>query len=767
MKLFGQLSELTKTVFRKNSQNIELKPNSSTTYTATRSIELPNGDASHVLVSASSTQVLTGKSIDGDDNTLTDIGLASLKTVIGDANEALVRDGSGAVVSAAIVNANISASAAIARNKLATGSNGHVVVNDGSGVMTSEAALTSSRGGLGTDASAFTGVVKASAGSFSAATIVNADVAASAAIDATKIADGSVTNAEFQRLDATSSIQGQLDGKQPLDADLTAVAALSSTGFATRTASNTWAQRSLDAGSSKVSISNPAGVAGNPSIDVVEANLTLDNIGGTLSISKGGTGQTSKTPAFDALAPSTTKGDLIAYDGSDNIRVAVGTNGQVLTADSTQASGLNWTSPLVNPMDSAGDMIYGGTGGAATKLDSGTSGAVLRSGGAAAPVWDTNLSVNASTGVLTAGPTTGTNIHTFQGATAIVQASSNGSNASAFRFSESGTYKAQIAYTDSTEVTSFETTTTGAVGSYTQAGLWSVGPTSFTGAHTLNGRITASSSQSGANAISSFKNTGAAPSSYELVVGANRTTAGAVSVLTLENTVESTNCQVLANRQGATALGLTFRTFNGGSIDAMTLSAAGALSAGTSTLTTNHVAMAGESTQVMVVESSAATASSTRRCLDARFQVDTDCTGGYFFSCLNSSSTVIGRIEAASNTTTSFVGSSDSRLKQASSGFNGIPLIMSMAPKEYEWKSNPGKRQKGFYAQELYEVYPDAVSVGSDALTEDGSLALPWGIDYSRLTPVLVKAIQEQQLVLQEQQTTIAALQARIEALES
>lgn len=34
------------------------------------------------------------------------------------------------------------------------------------------------------------------------------------AIDAAKIADGSVTNAEFQRLDATSSIQTQLDGKQ-------------------------------------------------------------------------------------------------------------------------------------------------------------------------------------------------------------------------------------------------------------------------------------------------------------------------------------------------------------------------------------------------------------------------------------------------------------------------------------------------------------------------------------------------------------------------
>ena len=73
-----------------------------------------------------------------------------------------------------------------------------------------------------------------------------------------------------------------------------------------------------------------------------EANMTLDDIGGTLAISKGGTGQTAKAAAFDALSPTTTKGDLIASDGSDNIRLAVGVNGQVLQADSTQTAGVKW-----------------------------------------------------------------------------------------------------------------------------------------------------------------------------------------------------------------------------------------------------------------------------------------------------------------------------------------------------------------------------------------------------------------------------------------
>lgn len=95
----------------------------------------------------------------------------------------------------------------------------------------------------------------------------------------------------------TSAIQSQLDGKQPLDADLTAVAGLSGTGLATRTAADTWETRSVTAGSSKISVTDGDGIAGNPVIDAVEANFTLDNVGGTLSVAKGGTSVTSVTTA--------------------------------------------------------------------------------------------------------------------------------------------------------------------------------------------------------------------------------------------------------------------------------------------------------------------------------------------------------------------------------------------------------------------------------------------------------------------------------------
>lgn len=72
-------------------------------------------------------------------------------------------------------------------------------------------------------------------------------------------------------------------------------------------------------------------------------NVSLSTgVTGALPIANGGTGQATQTAAFDALSPLTTKGDLIVNDGTNDIRLAVGTNDFVLTADSTQASGVKW-----------------------------------------------------------------------------------------------------------------------------------------------------------------------------------------------------------------------------------------------------------------------------------------------------------------------------------------------------------------------------------------------------------------------------------------
>lgn len=96
----------------------------------------------------------------------------------------------------------------------------------------------------------------------------------------------------------------------------------------------------------------PNGSAGAPTFRaIVAADIptlnqnttgTAANVTGVVAIANGGTGQTTQTAAFDALAPTTTKGDLIVDNGTNNVRLAVGLDTYVLTADSTAATGVKW-----------------------------------------------------------------------------------------------------------------------------------------------------------------------------------------------------------------------------------------------------------------------------------------------------------------------------------------------------------------------------------------------------------------------------------------
>lgn len=120
MKIFGSISRLVSILFRKDSQDITLRPNQSTTYTQARDIQLPAGDADHELVGKAASQTLTNKSMSGDDNTFSNIGISSLKTALSDADKLILRDVSGAVVSAKLEDKHVASNAAIALSKLAS-----------------------------------------------------------------------------------------------------------------------------------------------------------------------------------------------------------------------------------------------------------------------------------------------------------------------------------------------------------------------------------------------------------------------------------------------------------------------------------------------------------------------------------------------------------------------------------------------------------------------------------------------------------------------
>jgi hypothetical protein len=73
------------------------------------------------------------------------------------------------------------------------------------------------------------------------------------------------------------------------------------------------------------------------------SDLPADGLTGEVPIANGGTGQATATAAFDALAPTTTAGDLIVHNGTDNVRFPVSsTDGQVIVADSTQTAKIKW-----------------------------------------------------------------------------------------------------------------------------------------------------------------------------------------------------------------------------------------------------------------------------------------------------------------------------------------------------------------------------------------------------------------------------------------
>lgn len=99
---------------------------------------------------------------------------------------------------------------------------------------------------------------------------------------------------------------------------------------------------------------------------------------------------TMPKPANDVL---TTKGDLLTRTASALARLGVGTNGSLLTPDSSQSTGLKWTDATFPSTATLGDVLYASAANVFSKLSGNTSTTkkYLQQTGtgsaAAAPVW--------------------------------------------------------------------------------------------------------------------------------------------------------------------------------------------------------------------------------------------------------------------------------------------------------------------------------------------------------------------------------------------
>ncbi len=120
-----------------------------------------------------------------------------------------------------------------------------------------------------------------------------------------------------------------------------------------------------------------------------------------------------------------------------------------------------------------------------------------------------------------------------------------------------------------------------------------------------------------------------------------------------------------------------------------------------------------------------------------------------------------------------FTTTSDRRLKKNIQPLeSALDKVIRLNPVIYDKKRDMTSdeyeiHEIGFIAQELQQEFPEVVSQQPD---ENHTL----GVNYQALIPVLTKATQEQQIIIEKQQQTIQnqnetieALIRRIEALEA
>lgn len=316
-----------------------------------------NADVSASAAIAYSKLSLTGGIVNADVNASAAIVYSKLNLTGGivnaDVNASAAIAYSKLNLSGAIVNADISASAAIADTKLATISTVGKVSNS----ATTAASANTASAIVARDAS----------GNFSAGTI-------------TATLSGTATN-----VTGTVAIANGGTGATTQQAALNALAGTQASGKYLRSDGTNTTLASIQAGDVPTLNQNTTG--------------TASNVTGTVAIANGGTGQTTAGAAFNALSPITTKGDLIAGSGTNSAaRLGVGSDGYVLTADSTQTTGVKWAA--VTGTGTVTSVTFTGDG---TVLSSTPSSAVTAAGTVTA-----SLNSQAANKVL-AGPTTGAN----------------------------------------------------------------------------------------------------------------------------------------------------------------------------------------------------------------------------------------------------------------------------------------------------------------------------------------------------------------------
>ena len=112
-----------------------------------------------------------------------------------------------------------------------------------------------------------------------------------------------------------------------------------------------------------------------------------------------------------------------------------------------------------------------------------------------------------------------------------------------------------------------------------------------------------------------------------------------------------------------------------------------------------------------------------------------------------------GTLKASIQCDGDYVDHSDENYKSNITDSSSVlSTIANIKVRSFNWKDDGRKQSYGFIAQELKDVAPEVTKVPE----EEGDM---WGVKTSKIVPMLVKAIQEQQTLIETLQTKVKALE--------
>ena len=131
-----------------------------------------------------------------------------------------------------------------------------------------------------------------------------------------------------------------------------------------------------------------------------------------------------------------------------------------------------------------------------------------------------------------------------------------------------------------------------------------------------------------------------------------------------------------------------------------------------------------------------------------------------FFRNTDSTATFSGGI-ISTGTSVSYETTSDYRLKEnVNYNFDALTRVKELKPARFNFIVDADKTVDGFLAHEVSDIVPEAITGEKDAVDNEGNPEYQ-GIDQSKLVPLLTKAIQEQQTLIEDLQTQINNLRGK------